>query len=306
MAHKHLDFGVNIITIFIIIMIILISISPVSGNKTRADEIVTKEWMINTDEQRKDQIIMIEANITVSSRGNLTLINTTLEFIRTTNYSPSFIIDEHAELKMSASILSKCGINKSNPGLTIFSNEISISKCVFNNNYAGLTFFNTTNITISKCTFRDNVFGIVFNNCSNIRLINCEFSNNSESAITLIDSGNQGSLEMVNCTISQNAQKPKGNIFELANSKLRLIELKYDGPITETVSLDENSEIILYWHRSFITIDNNNQRLAAGGAFGYDSRRAQISRQRGKPRVPAERRDERRCNRPPSGKNHHQ
>jgi len=263
MARRPSILGVTIITLFVIIMIILISISPVYANGTQIDEIINKEWIIDSNEQKNDQIIMVDANITVNSMGNLTLINTTLEFNRTTNYSPKFIIDENAKLKMSASKLSNCGIDELNPGLTIFSNEISISECEFSNNYAGLTFFNITNITISKCTFRDNVFGILFYNCSNIRLINCDFSNNTQTAITFIDSGIQGFIELVNCTISQKTQKDNGNLLKLENSKLRIIEVTYNGSISDTVSLDEKSEIIIYWYRSLITIGNKNKRLAA-------------------------------------------
>ncbi|WP_455392287.1 zinc ribbon domain-containing protein [[Eubacterium] cellulosolvens] len=210
-----------------------------------------------------DETIFVEHNLTVTSKGSLTLINVTLVFNNTLVANNSYRVEAGGRFFMQNSQFSNCGIDELNPGLEIFSNNISIVQSQILGNFVGITLHNISGVTIDQSTFTENEYGMVLKNCNDVRFIGCNFSNNSQAALTLVNSGNETEIELDNCTLFQNLNtsiKAKNSV-EIFDSKLKMVNITNNTELEKLVKFNGESNLFIYWYLHLRLMDDKDQGI---------------------------------------------
>ncbi len=259
MEFKSLSNGISILNLVILITVMPIIFNTTHASSTESIDIhKTQDWKIINVTEIENKTILISNNITITSIGTLSLINVSLKFNGTTHPCPHFRVEAGGKLNMINCQLSACGDNAAQPGLEIFSNQIKIINCTFSDNFVGITFTNISNITLTACTFCENEYGIVLKNCENVSFVNCKIFNNSQTGVSLYNSGMNEDIKIFNGTALKKSSISVSTVFELNNSKLKIINVSYD----DSIQLDIKSELIICWYLHLVAINNNKKELS--------------------------------------------
>lgn len=259
MVVKHSVYRVFIIT-FIILSMAYPGLTPaISGSSEQNyDDTIETDWQIMDEVILENQSILLKGNLTVTSTGSLSLLNSSLNFDNSSSAISQIRLEAGAKLNMIKSQVNGFGYDNTIPGCEIFTNEVQIKNCNFTNNYAGLTLHNISNIEIVNCTFIENVIGVVLDNCENVSFINCSFIDNFLNAGEFYSSGNQNEVELNNCTIIRRNSTYTFTELILNKSKLKLVNVTFNN----SVQLDITSELIIYWFLHIRITDENDKELS--------------------------------------------
>ena len=222
------------------------------------DDTIETDWQIIDEVILENQSLLLKGNLTVTSTGSLSLLNSSLNLDNSSSARAQIRIETGAKLNMINSQVNGFGVDDTIPGCKIFSNEIQIKNCNFTNNYVGLALNNISDIKIVNCTFIENVIDVVLKNCENVSFVNCSFIDNFLNAGEFYTSGKQNELELNNCTIIRRNSNYTFTELTLNESNLRLVNVTFNN----SVQLDINSELIIYWFLHIKLVDEDDKELA--------------------------------------------
>jgi len=259
MVVKHSIYRVLIITFIILSMVYPGFTTAIRGSSEQNyDDTIETDWQIMDDVILENQSLLLKGNLTVTSTGSLSLLNSSLNLDNSSSARAQIRIETGAKLNMINSQVNGFGFDDTSPGCEIFSNEIQIKNCNFTNNYVGLALNNISDIKIVNCTFIENVFGMMLKNCENVSFVNCSFIDNFLNAGEFYTSGKQNELELNNCTIIRRNSNYTFTELTLNESNLKLVNVTFNN----SVQLDINSKLIIYWFLHIKLVDEDDKELA--------------------------------------------
>ena len=101
------------------------------------------------------------------------------EFNTTNEKTFSFVVENGAYFEMEETRVLKCGNDElSQPGMTIRSDDVSITRSMFDWNNQGIILEDVSNVEILDTTFENNSVGVLVMDGSDNSIINCTFSYN--------------------------------------------------------------------------------------------------------------------------------
>jgi len=259
MVVKHSIYKVIIISFIILSMVYPGFTTAIRGSSEQNyDDTIETDWQIIDEVILENQSLLLKGNLTVTSTGSLSLLNSSLNLDNSSSARAQIRIETGAKLNMINSQVNGFGVDDTIPGCKIFSNEIQIKNCNFTNNYVGLALNNISDIKIVNCTFIENVIDVVLKNCENVSFVNCSFIDNFLNAGEFYTSGKQNELELNNCTIIRRNSNYTFTELTLNESNLRLVNVTFNN----SVQLDINSELIIYWFLHIKLVDEDDKELA--------------------------------------------